>query len=225
VALAAAEVVPEAIAPLLRPDGSTVVRIDDRPVTLWRLIDGAKADDRDPAQRAQAADLLARLHRALAERPLRGRPASPVPSVPTPDLDDPDLDTWLRLFDRDHTDVHALHGDFYAGNTLVADGRIVALIDWDEAIVGPPERELAWAAWEWGDCLDSVDLGPALEFVDAYKAAGGPARRIREHDLRQLVRQRLRWEASYRRATAPEGSEYEARQLRAFHLLRVPSRS
>lgn len=225
VALAAAEVVPEAIAPLRRPDGTTVVRIDDRPVTLWRFIEGVKADDRDPDQRAQAADLLARLHRALAVRRWEARPPSKVPMAPTPDLEDADLDTWLRLFDRDHTGVQALHGDFYAGNTLVADGRIVALLDWDEALLGPPERELAWAAWEWGDCLDSLDLGPALEFVDAYKAAGGPARRIGEHDLRPLVRQRLRWEASHRRATEGEGSEYEARQLRAFHALRVPSRS
>lgn len=225
VAIAASDVVPEAVAPLLRADGSTVVRIDERPVTLWPYVEGTKADDCDLAQRLQAADLLARVHRALATMPWRPRPRSGAPTAPTPDLDDHDLDTWLAIFDRDHDRVHALHGDFYAGNTLAADGRIVALIDWDEALVGPPERELAWAAWEWGDCLDTLDLEPALAFVDAYRAAGGPARRLGEHDLRQLVRQRLRWESSHRRATVPDDTEYEARQLRAFHGLRVPSRS
>ena len=225
VALAAADEVAEAVAPLIRPDGTTVVRIDDRPVTLWPFVEGVKADDRDEEIRLQAADLLARLHRALARLPWRPRPRSGAPMEPTPDLDDHDLDTWLAIFDRDHPSTTALHGDFYAGNVLVHDGRITALFDWDEALLGPPERELAWAAWEWGDCLASLDLGPALAFVDAYRAAGGPARRIGEHDLRQLVRQRLRWESGYARANQPFDLEYESRQLRAFHRLRVPSRS
>ena len=225
VAIAAAEVVPEVVAPLVRPDGTTVVRIDDRPVTVWPYVAGTKADDRDPTQRKRAADLLARVHRSLGRTPWRPQPQDGTPRAPTPDLADSDLDLWLAMFDRDHPRRQALHGDFYAGNTLVADGRIVALIDWDEAVLGPPERELAWAAWEWGDCLDSLDLEPALAFVDAYRSAGGPARRLGEHDLRQLVRERLRWESGYRRANAPDDTEYEARQLRAFHLLRVPSRS
>ena len=225
VALAAAEAVAEVVAPLIRPNGSTVVRIDDRPVTLWPFVDGAKADDRDADQRTQAADLLARVHRALGRMPWRPRPPSGAPVAPTPDLDDHDLDTWLAIFDRDHPATTALHGDFYAGNTLAVDGRIAGLIDWDEALLGPPERELAWAAWEWGDGLETLDLTAALEFVDAYRAAGGPARRIRDHDLRQLVRQRLRWEVGCERARPSYDPEYEARQLRAFHALRVPSRS
>lgn len=225
VALVAADEVAEVVAPLFRPDGSTVVRIDDRAVTLWPFVEGERADDRDADTRLQAADLLARVHRALGRMPWRPRPTDGAPTAPTPDLDDHDLDTWLALFDRDHATRHALHGDFCGGNALVADGHIVGLLDWDEALVGPPERELAWAAWEWGDCLKTLDLEPALAFVDAYRAAGGPARRIGEHDLRQLVRQRLRWESGYRRANTPFDLEYESRQLRAFHRLRVPSRS
>jgi hypothetical protein len=68
------------------------------------------------------------------------------------------------------------------------------------------------------------DLGPALAFVDVYRAAGGPARRIGEHDLRQLVRQRLRWEIGYRRANEPGDIEYEVSQIGAYDWLRVPSR-
>lgn len=223
VALAAAEEVGEAVAPLLRPDGSTVVRIDDRPVSLWPFVAGSTIDDWDGDEDDQAADLLARVHRALARRPWPRKPESPAPTAPTPDLEDRDLDTWLALFDRDHPATQALHGDFYPGNTLADGGRIVGLIDWDEALLGPPERELAWAAWEWGDGLDALDLSAALEFVDVYRAAGGPARRIREHDLRQLVRQRLRLEVACERARPSYDPEYEARQLRAFHALRVPS--
>ncbi|HVM55623.1 MAG TPA: phosphotransferase [Acidimicrobiales bacterium] len=223
VAAVAADVVAEVVAPLARPNGSTVVRIDDRAVSLWPFARGERGDDTDEGQRAQAADLLARLHRALEGVVWPAKPPTSVALAPTPDLEDPDLDTWLGLFDRDHPARQALHGDYHGGNTLVADGRIVALLDWDEAHIGPPERELAWAAWEWGDCLDSLDLDPALAFVDAYRAAGGPARRIGEHDLRQLVRQRLRWESAYARANSRLDADYEGRRLRAFHRLRVPS--
>jgi aminoglycoside phosphotransferase (APT) family kinase protein len=223
VALAAADRVAEVVAPLIRPNGATVVRIDDRPVTLWPFVPGERGDDLDPAQREQAADLLARVHRALAGATLGLRPPDGAPRVPTPDLADHDLDTWLAIFDRDHTDVQPLHGDFQAANVIADGGRIDGLVDWDEAFVGPPERELAWAAWEWGDGLTTLDLAAALEFVDAYRAAGGPARRIGEHDLRQLVRERLRWEAGHRRANGGD-ADHAKRQLEAFHRLRVPPR-
>lgn len=224
VALAAADVVAEVVAPLTRPDGTTVVRVDDRPVTLWPFVAGvASTGDWDVED--QAADLLARVHRALAMVPWRPLPPSSAPRASVADLADPDLDTWLAVFDRDHTRIHALHGDFYPGNVLVDDGAIVGLIDWDEALLGPPERELAWAAWQWGDCLETLDLDPAVAFVDVYRAAGGPARRIGEHDLRQLVRQRIRLEVAYDRVRLPDDTEYQELQLRAFHRLRVPSRS
>lgn len=222
VALAAGDAVPEVVAPFVRPDGSTVVRIDDRPVTLWPYVDAERGDSGDQEQRAQAASVLARVHRALAMQPWRPRPPRQLAAAPTQHLDDHDLDTWLAIFDRDHPGMQALHGDFCGGNVLVVDGRLAAVIDWDDAYVGPPERELAVSAWEWGDCLRTLDLGPALDFVDAYRRAGGPARRIGEHDLRQLVRQRLRWESAYRRAHTSVDLEYEARRLRAFHRLRVP---
>lgn len=225
VALVAADAVAEVVAPMLRPDGTTVVRIDDRPVSLWPFVGGTAIDEWNGDEDDQAADLLARVHRALARMPWRPKPVSPVPMAPTPDLEDRDLDTWLALFDRDHPATQALHGDFYPGNMLAVDGRIVGLIDWDEALLGPPERELAWAAWEWADGLETLDLASALEFVDVYRAAGGPARRIGEHDLRPLVRQRLRWEVGYQRANPSYDAEYEAHQLRAFHALRVPSRT
>jgi hypothetical protein len=59
-------------------------------------------------------------------------------------------------------------------------------------------------------------MARAAAFVDAYRAAGGPARRIGEHDLRQLVRQHVR-------VLAVRGALSEAR-LRAFSDLRLPSR-
>ncbi len=92
---------------------------------------------------------------------LRGPPIAAVPLARQ----------WLL----DHvTDVvpsgplHLLQGDVGLHNMLVDGDRVTALVDWEAATVGPPARELAaarpaaTALMEWG------------EFVDAYRAAGGP---------------------------------------------------
>ncbi|MGI8594506.1 MAG: phosphotransferase enzyme family protein [Solirubrobacteraceae bacterium] len=226
VAAAAAARVAEALAPCRTATGSTVARVARRPVTVWPFVEGSRGDDRDRGQRAQAADLLARLHDALAGVRLGPRPPASAPRAEVPDLEDPELDEWLDDFDRAHESRQPLHGDFYGGNVLVREGRIVGLLDWDEAFVGPPERELAWAAWEWGDGLGTLALQGARTFIAEYAAAGGPARPIGGDCLRQLVRQRIRWEVSYARAAARRGvaldaddHEYQDRQLEAFRLL------
>jgi aminoglycoside phosphotransferase (APT) family kinase protein len=142
-------------------------------------------------------------------------------------LADPDLDRWRADFGRRRPGRQPLHGDYYPGNVLVDRGQITSLLDWDEALIGPAELELAWAAWEWGDGLTTLDLAPAMHFIARYVAAGGPAGPIGEEDLRQLVRRRLRSEVLAARAARLRGVahdaddyEYEARQLRAFQLLR-----
>lgn len=62
-----------------------------------------------------------------------------------------------------------LQGDVGLHNMLVDGDRLTALVDWEAAAVGPPARELA-AAW-----LAATALMTWPEFVDAYRAAGGPA--------------------------------------------------
>lgn len=227
VATAAAARVAEAIAPCRTSGGVTVVRVEGRPVSLWPFVRGSWGNDADRGQRRQAADLLARLHGALAGVRCAARPPASAPRVAAPDLDDPDLDAWLLDFDRAHPLRQPLHGDFYAGNVLVREGLIVGLLDWDEAFVGPPERELAWAAWEWGGGLGTLELQGARAFIADYRAAGGPADAIDHESLRQLVRQRIRWEVQYTRAASGRGVVLDAddhahqrRQLEAFRVLR-----
>jgi Ser/Thr protein kinase RdoA (MazF antagonist) len=229
VATAAASRVPEAIAPCRTTTRRTVVRVADRPVTVWPFVDGFCGDDADLRQRRSAAELLARLHRALAGVSNATRPPRTGARVAARDLRDADLDAWIADFHSRHPDRQPLHGDFYAGNVLVREGRIVGLVDWDEALLGPPEQELAWAAWEWGDGLSTLgsDLEGARTFVEDYVAAGGPAHPIDDVTLRQLTRQRLRWEVEYARAAHERGEAldeddrgYEARQLQAFRVLR-----
>ncbi|MEV4804395.1 hypothetical protein AB0K18_30710 [Nonomuraea sp. NPDC049421] len=38
--------------------------------------------------------------------------------------------------------LHRALYDYYTGNTLARDGRLVAVLDWDEAFVCAPEPEL-----------------------------------------------------------------------------------
>jgi Ser/Thr protein kinase RdoA (MazF antagonist) len=223
----AADTVPEALAPLRTPSGAAVVRVSDRPISVWPYRAGQWADDDDDATYSQAADLLARVHRALATMSPPPRPGPGPSFADAPELDDHALDAWLADFDATHHERQPLHGDFYAGNMLVDDGRIIALLDWDETLISPPERELAWAAWEWADGLSSLDLDDAREFMDEYREAGGTARPVDEVALRQLVRDRLRREVRYSRACRLRGlqhdeddHEYEARQIEVFFALR-----
>lgn len=231
IAARAATEVPEVTAPLAASDGRHIVRVEDRPVSVWPYAEGSWADGTDAGQQAQAADLLARLHRCFASMTgLPPRPSSAAriwQGAPHPDVDDPDLDRWLADFRQHRPRRQPLHGDVYRANVLVRDGRIVALINWDDVSLGPPEQELAEAAGEWGGVRRSVDLNAAMRFVDAYVAAGGPAARIDADELAQLVRGRIRMEVTYSHATGqwgasedPEELEYEARQLTAFRELR-----
>lgn len=228
VAAAAARKVPEAVAPLALADGTTALSIGDRPITVWPYVAGSWADRRNPEQRTESARLLARIHLALVEE---HAPARPHPSLwqrgldgsSQPDLPDRSLDRWLAEFSRDAR-VQPLHGDFYPGNLLAGDGHIVAVLDWDEALIGPAEMEVASAAWEFGK--SDGDLAVAQGFVDDYLEAGGPARALGDTTLRQLIRHRLRCEsvafaASQRSGVQHNSDDMDYRQecVATFHRL------
>ncbi|MFI0481423.1 phosphotransferase enzyme family protein [Actinomadura sp. 9N215] len=232
----AARFLPQAVAPLSRRDGASVVRVEGRPVSLWPFVHGRWP--REDEQHLRAARLLARLHRALSTaepgpRPVRafaeyglygaedaaaeGAPANPV------ELADPALDRWLAEFHRSHPTRHPLHGDYYAGNTLVHDDAITAVLDWDESFVGAPEFELAAAATEWGD--DELRL--VRRFVDAYMAEGGTAGELDDEALAQLIRHKLRREAAYFHWSVDRGVvhdqedvDYHRDRVGLFHRLR-----
>jgi hypothetical protein len=123
-----------------------------------------------------------------------------------PEVADPDLDGWLADFDRRHPQRHPLHGDHYAGNALAQGERLVAVLDYDEAYLGPPQREAAHAAWEWGDGLAAGKLDGAHEFLGAYAAESGPGADLDDTSLRQLIRERLRSEVRWARTVTERGS-------------------
>ena len=226
VARAAASSVPEAIAPTTNGDGRTVVLVEGRPISVWPFIEGEWADDYDDHQWSQAPVVLAAIHRALAEASLGPRPSRSSPSALVSEVEDPELDEWVSNFLLSRPNHQPLHGDFYAGNLLVRAGIIVAVLDWDEALVAPPEMELAWAAWEWGDGLWADDFTDVFEFVHAYRTAGGRADELTETELFQLVRARLQAEVRSAAGVEAEGAAldaddeaYRTRQIETFHRL------
>ncbi|MFD4402259.1 phosphotransferase enzyme family protein [Nocardia sp. NPDC058499] len=227
VAAAAARSVPEAVTPLPRADGSTVTVVAGHPITVWPLAHGQWADSADATQFAEAAGLLARLHRALAAyrpppRPARSFLEIGLDGTPSAHLPDPDLDRWLAEFTRSARH-QPLHGDYYAGNLLCHNGHITTVLDWDEALIGPPELELASAALEFTDEIRG-DLTGVRAFVAAYHAAGGTAGELDDLAVSQLMRHRLRREAAYFDIAVARGiehddddHEYHRQRLAAFH--------
>ncbi|MFI6907074.1 phosphotransferase enzyme family protein [Nonomuraea sp. NPDC050394] len=221
VARHAAARMPEAVAPLATFDGATVTRVEGRPVSLWPHVQGSWPQESEQA--LQAARLLARLHNALSTarpgpRPIRsfaeyglfGAEDGPGGHG---GLDDPGLDRWLTEFHRTHTSRHPLHGDYYAGNTLVRGDVLTAVLDWDESFVGAPEYELAAAATEWGE--DELPL--VRRFADAYLDEGGTAADLDDEALAQLIRHKLRREAAYFEQSVARGVRHDQEDLDYHH--------
>lgn len=218
---------PLALAPLRTARGSATIRVGGHPVSLWPFVDATAAETGNGTQARHAAQVLAGLHSALSRVTMPPRPPVSATTTAVPGLDDAQLDVWLAEFHRHRPYAHPLHGDYYVGNVLVREDRIVAVLDWDEAFVGPPEMELAWAACEWGDVLQHGNLDEARVFVHAYLPHGGTADELDDEAMAQLYRSRLRWELAYEEANSGRHEElpgperlYRDRQRELFRSLR-----
>ncbi|WP_018549059.1 phosphotransferase family protein [Streptomyces sp. LaPpAH-108] len=177
---------------LLAPRTSAPVLVDGRLVTYWPLGDPVDRDDPDAAPWEAAATLLARLHRTPLDGPLppmRGpakaaaataRLRKALETAPCPDAQ-PVLRAWAALpgwarGEAPAPGVPALcHGDLHLGQLVrhpAPDGPW-RLIDVDDLGVGSPAWDLARpAAWYACGLLPPEEW---TRFLDAYRAAGGPA--------------------------------------------------
>ncbi|MEU2067633.1 phosphotransferase enzyme family protein [Streptomyces anulatus] len=163
-----------------------------RPVTLWPL--GAPVDPTDPgaAPWAEAAVLLARLHRTVPpfRLPAMRGPAKAARAVarmraalPGDPAVLPVLAAWRALPAWARGEVPAparragflCHGDLHLGQLVrhpAPDGPWL-LIDVDDAGTGDPAWDLGRpAAWYAAGLLAPEDW---FAFLDAYRSAGGPA--------------------------------------------------
>lgn len=223
--------VPEAVAPLPALDGARVFRHAGRPVSLWPWVEGERLDREDAALRDAAARLLARLHRVLPAWP-QPRPRPPAARVPprsadVPEVEDAELDRWMARRAADAGVPRGpVHGDFYRGNVLCREGRIMGLIDWDESRVDALDVELAWSVWEFCQHAveDALDVERARRFLAAYAEAGGPVRTdapgfVIPHIRAGLARE-VRMAYAARAAGGKIDEAYMEREVRAFRNLR-----
>ena len=84
------------------------------------------------------------------------------------------IDSALPLPRRNRSVL--LHGDFWPGNTLWKDGRLVAVIDWEDAAIGDPLADVANARLEllWALGIDAMkaftrryaSIATAVDFTD-----------------------------------------------------------
>jgi aminoglycoside phosphotransferase (APT) family kinase protein len=154
--------------------------LDSSGALVLDFIEGTTDLPDDPTQ--QMADALARIH------------ATPLDDLPTlPEREDPipALLEWLAQTSKlEHAlEVHGhfcgparlLHGDYWPGNLLWRDSRLVAVLDWEDAAIGDPLSDLACARAEL-----ACAAGEAVvrRFTDAYSSQTGlDANRLAIWDL------------------------------------------
>ncbi len=102
--------------------------------------------------------------------------------------------------------VGIVHGDVYRANLRMEAGRIVGVIDWEDARLDWPAWELANAAWEVCKVGDSLDAERCRAFVGSYVAADGPAE---PEFLPQLVRARLVADVLYSLTSKARGEPFD----------------
>lgn len=160
--------------PLLLDDSGDPV---PEPFVVMSFVDGTTEV---PAAGLDAClDTMARALIRLHGLPTSGLPLLPVRRDPLPELFEflPEGEEWHQL--REHLqglDVTAyegsnvlVHGDFWPGNLLWRDGKLVAILDWEDAAVGDPLSDVACSRLEL--CY-KFGLTGAEKFTRTYAAAG-----------------------------------------------------
>jgi aminoglycoside phosphotransferase (APT) family kinase protein len=107
-------------------------RLADIHLLDWQALGLGEALD-DPGQAAAKTAL------AHWEAELRRVQLEPQPELEL-------VMAWLRTYAPTNTVTTLVHGDFKAGNVLMADGRITAVLDWETAHLGDPQEDLGWVS-------------------------------------------------------------------------------
>ncbi len=177
-------------APVPDPESMYVHDLAGRPASLFPYVEGAHPIEGSGGDRRQVGAWIAMFHEALAGyRPSAQKAYGDFSELDRVDalrrdfeahryvdfLSDVDefRDAWLRELTATWDDLPhgVVHGDFSAGNLLVRDGVLVALLDLDTAFYGALVRDLADAILCWSD--RSTDFAPDrsahVEIVEGYE--------------------------------------------------------
>jgi hypothetical protein len=173
----------------------------DPPNLLMALLPGTSRPDPDEAEAVAPGylALVAEVHRADPAAFELEQPASMGVAIAD------ELDVWVEFATHTGADEEPLvrlgrrvltatmpspderpavvHGDVGAGNFMVDDGRVVAMLDWEMCHVGDPHEDLAWL-WMRG----------------AHTAFGDPLTRLAEYEAaagRAVDPDRLRWHLGF----------------------------
>jgi len=226
---------PEVVAPLRARDGSTFFLWAGDAVWLVPYVEALPATPDCEQHRLAAARLLGRLHAVTAKLGLAPRPhAEGIAQLRSLDaralppkwrrrvvrLHGEALNLLARL-ERRRPTAGVLHGDFFRGNVLVRDDRVVALIDWEEAHVGPLVFELANGMWEFtkSETAHDFDRAAGRRFVDAYRAAGGSVPPDEENLIVPLIRAKRVLELLRSPTDRSVDWDYQEHNLRAAETL------
>ncbi len=92
-----------------------------------------------------------------------------------------------------------IHNDYWEGNLIARDGRIVGVVDWDECAVDWRAIEVVDAACSFGRGELGYEFDPpkAREFLELYVEAGGEILSEERQALLPLRKIRLIWETLY----------------------------
>jgi Ser/Thr protein kinase RdoA (MazF antagonist) len=223
---------PEALPPVPAIDGSTWFWFRGRPV--W-LIPWAPGGPARPEDREAVATVLARLHSSpveVASRPRHARllhlPLPPVRDLPTAlapwqtaiadaRAELTDLVRWLERERRPVTGT--THNDIFPGNVLVHQGRVTAVLDWEEAEIDWQVWDLASSLWPFCSRGERLDDQAAGDFLAAYRAAGGPVPPDEDDLIVPLVRAKLLLEVLRAPTDRDPRWDHQLANLRAYATL------
>lgn len=219
-------------APVPTRDGQVQVQIDSASIALQPRIDGTHLDVGDAEQVRAAGQVLARLHRALAE----SAPAD-LPELSAPISLSAQLRSWLASGPRHvpadvvgalgavvaaspiepDTPIQLVHGDFRAANVLCRGSEVVAVIDFDDARLDHRVVELARSAALLGTVYHHwAPVSPEVHgtFLAGYQAVS-PLTAAESAWLRPLV-------AWYSARLAPPGGDPAGWAVSAREVLAAP---